>query len=332
MQNLKRTTIQTHKFMSLMLHFFGRVTNLFTKVRSNEFIVTIHYKEEEEEFTEADWIIEKMFENYMAKFFPQIQIVGEEDTSNNLIKESEYFIIEDEKDINFDLIKESDLPDEIKNLDPEDLCTFIDPIDSTKSFIKRKFEPVTSLVGLTLKGEAFIGFMHFPYYLDKENNSLCYFNIPSKGVFCYDTNTKEIKSVSAKKRDLKEWIFISSSTRTNDQMKNVIGLFENGTNVQASGLGNKSIYCFFEDYVYLATGKSKNLFIFYLALGLWDVCAGHALNKEAGGGQYSLDGEEIKYPKSTTSRRLGKVVIITNTKERVKPFVETYKAGGFKLE
>lgn len=315
-----KSSIKLNNLMSLMLHFFKRSFSLFKQVKSGEFKVNIHYKYGNEKFTEADFILQKMFENYCEKYFPSMRIIGEEDTSTGFIKESDYYILESEIDLN--LIKESEIPESIQELDSEDLCLYIDPIDSTEQFIKRNFGPVTSLAGITKKTQAFIGFVYFPYYMGQENNSLVFFNIPSKGIFSFNTETNELKSVSYTKNPEDKWIFISSGSRTNETMKSLFKVF-NADSLQVHGLGEKAVQCVLNDYVYLASGKG---------LGFWDVCSGHALVKEAGGGLYYLDGSEVIYPKDATYRNLTGVCFMTSNANRVPQFLDTYSKSNIKLE
>lgn len=303
-------SVKLNGLMSLMIHFFKKSAKLFEKVKSEEFKVNIHYKQANEKFTEADFILQKMFENYLSKYYSQIQIIGEEDTSTELIKESEYYDVNDE--VNFNAVNENDIPEEIREVNTDDIALFIDPIDSTEQFIKRNFGPVTSLVGLTLNSKAFIGFIYFPYYKGEENNSLVFFNIPTKGVFSYNTQTEEIQSVKITKNEEDKWIFISSGTRTNERMKNIFALFEGSSSLQVHGLGEKALQCVLNDYVYLANGKG---------LGLWDVCAGHALIKEVGGNLCYMDGSEVLYSKDSTDRKLASTCFMTNNVNRIPKFL-----------
>jgi 3'-phosphoadenosine 5'-phosphosulfate (PAPS) 3'-phosphatase len=284
MQNLGTDKfLKTTQLVSVILSLFKRATKLFYEYKSGEFIANINVKAKDEKFTDADYIIQKMFENNMNKYFPGLKIIGEEDTTTNLIPESKYYTTDE---VDFDILKENQIEDQLE----EELCLFIDPIDSTEQFIKKNFNPVTSLVGITKNSKPFMGFIHYPLYEGKENNSLTFFNIPSKGIFSHNIFTNEINQVSIRKRELNEWAFVSSGSRTNQKMLNVFDLFENSSTVKASGLGNKAIGCVLDDQVFLSSGKSKILKIFYknfknlilncLDTGLWDVCAGHCLVKE----------------------------------------------------
>jgi 3'-phosphoadenosine 5'-phosphosulfate (PAPS) 3'-phosphatase len=165
-------------------HFFKQVNSIFSEVSKGNFDPKVNIKGKGEKFTDADWIIQKVFENYMNTYFKNIQIIGEEDTSVEIVKESRYFTNLNDENILEDVVGKNDIPEEFETLNLDELKIFIDPIDATGQFIKRNFEPVTCLIGVTCKGEPLLGFIHFPFYLGK--SPATFFNIPTKGVYCYD--------------------------------------------------------------------------------------------------------------------------------------------------
>jgi 3'-phosphoadenosine 5'-phosphosulfate (PAPS) 3'-phosphatase len=134
--------------------------------------------------------------------FPNIKIIGEEDMNNEIIKDNDYLkVTKVDNYIDEDLFIQIDL-------NSNDLCMFIDPIDATQHFIKRDYKPVTSLIGITLNNNAFVGFVHYPFYEGDRDKSYTYFNIPSKGVFKYDYQNNEIIKLNLKEKD--EWTFCST--------------------------------------------------------------------------------------------------------------------------
>jgi 3'-phosphoadenosine 5'-phosphosulfate (PAPS) 3'-phosphatase len=183
MENALKSKIKLNNLMSLILHYLTRSNQLFLKVKSNELKLDVHYKANNEKFTDADWILQKMFENYFSKYFPTLKIIGEENTSDDLIKSSEFFSVNEE--VNMNIIEESQIPKNLTEINSEDLTIYIDPIDSTEQFIKRNFGPVTTLVGITLKSIPIVGFIYFNQFdLDgKAPRPLVLMNIPQKGIF-----------------------------------------------------------------------------------------------------------------------------------------------------
>lgn len=208
-------TFALNKFISVVLHYFKRVNTIFQKINSFELEMKVEYKGHNDRFTNVDWMAQKMLENYMKKYFNNISIVGEEDLENVMVNESEFFNVEEE--INLNRIKPEDCDD--AKIEEDQLCMYIDPVDSTDQFINRKFEFVTSLIGVVKEGKPFIGFVNYPFYKG-EDVSLTYFNIPNKGIYSYNANNDEISRVVVGENKLDEWSIISSGSRTTDQMKN----------------------------------------------------------------------------------------------------------------
>jgi len=239
--------------MSLLLSLFKRITRLFYEFIDGKFQPKVFLKLNDEQFTDADYIIQKMIEINLNKYFPGLKIFGEEDLSQNLIPESFYYRTDD---INLDMIDNVETVEILQ----EELVLFVDPIDSTVNFIKKNFSPVTSLVGITRNSKPFIGFVHYPLYEGRLNNSLTFFNIPSKGIFSFNIFTDEIKLVEIKKKKLSEWEFISSPIYIrHPKMLETYELFENYKSISACGLGNKAMKVVLEDTIFLSNGQSMYL-------------------------------------------------------------------------
>ena len=98
------------------------------------------------------------------------------------------------------------------------LKLFMDPIDSTREFIKKSFSPVTTLLGFTLDNKPFFGFIHFPYIEEKSGLTETFFNFPKKGVFCLRNNSEITKVNVSPNSD--EISFIVSSSRSNSNCIN----------------------------------------------------------------------------------------------------------------
>lgn len=257
MNSIISNEIKLNRLLSLVLHILGRANRLFNQVKKEEFKVNIIMKEGNERFTEADWVIQKMIENYFTTYFPGLKIIGEEDTSKPILTESEYFSVPEKDEIAFDLIKETSVPNNIFNV--EDLVLYTDPIDSTEQFIKKNFQPVTCLLGICLKSKPLAGFIHFPEFEGKEDPTTI-FNIPGSGLFAFKFNQNEIQPLKPERRD--NWTFISSMSRTNTKMREIYSLFKDSSEVNLHGLGNKSYEAIMKDYIYFASGKGRNKFYF----------------------------------------------------------------------
>ncbi len=257
MEKVIKSKIKLNNLMSLILHYLKRSNQLFKKVKSNEFPVNVHYKEKNEKFTEADWILQKMFENYFSKYFPSLRIVGEEDTSDDLIKSSEFFSVNE--DVNFNIIEESQIPQDLREINCEDLTLYIDPIDSTNQFIQKNFGPVTTLIGITKNTIPLIGFIYFNHFeLDgRAPRPLALFNIPQQGLFFYNTDEDKLESISTKKQKEEEWSFISSGSRTSETLKKIFSVFPNVKTSQAHGIGEKTYLSLVEGSFFFLSGTGN---------------------------------------------------------------------------
>jgi 3'-phosphoadenosine 5'-phosphosulfate (PAPS) 3'-phosphatase len=197
----------------MFFHLLKRVNNYVRKIDKGEIKIDIYAKGSNDSFTTADYVIQKMFELHLEKYYPNIKIIGEEDTTNDLIKECELYSIDPLQDINMNLFPEELFPEEIKNLNVDDLVFFVDPIDSTSSFIKKNYKPSTVMIGLTLKEEPLIGILHYFFWEGKNNCTKTVFNIPKKGVFEYNLDYDSMEEFKLKKNE-NELIILTSKFRT----------------------------------------------------------------------------------------------------------------------
>lgn len=166
-----------------------------------------------DQFTSIDWTIQKLMENYLKFYFTEeIKIIGEEDTTNNLLN-SEYFNVDKSLNLNWDYVS---IPAEIQELNFEDVKIYIDPVDATGQLVKLSFSPCMILVGITLKSFPFIGVVNYPLFEEKKK-SLTYFNIPSQGIFEFDVVEKQIKNIEIPKNDKLELIVTENMKRENDK-------------------------------------------------------------------------------------------------------------------
>jgi 3'-phosphoadenosine 5'-phosphosulfate (PAPS) 3'-phosphatase len=197
-----------------MFHILKKSNDLFKKLHNNEIKLEKFAKGPDDYFTTADYIIQKMFENNLEKFYPRMKIIGEEDTTKETIKESEYYKVDLENEINFNFLdKNFKENNNTKDFNMEDLAFFIDPIDSTTNFIKKKYAPVTVMIGLTRNEIPFFGILHYFCWEGNEQISKTIFNYPGEGVYevNLDELSAEIKTMSFKKQENIVNIMTSSS-------------------------------------------------------------------------------------------------------------------------
>ena len=292
----KEKKLNISEFISIMLQSFSYIDAYAKKVKEEKVENKIFIKEHNEKYTELDYLIQTFLVKIIQKFYTNlnIKIIGEE-TLN-----SEY----DEKIIDLNNPDKKDFLSSVDKVTPEqnnffyqnknfeenklvdvtntEISIFLDPLDGTKSLIKKKYDPVTSLFGVCLNNKPFLGFIHYIF----EKNNVTYFNYPSQGIYEYNPslNTFDKKEI---KTDENKFKFVISSTRATQEMIDFIKTFPNSEYENESGLGTKMIKCLLEDEIYFTTGKNS--------VGIWDICAASCLLNELGTDIYCFNGEKVQY-------------------------------------
>ena len=284
------------EFISIMLQTYSYIDSYAKKVKEEQVENKIFIKEQNEKYTELDYLTQTFLVNVFKKFYPNLnmKIIGEEtlneeydkiiiDMNNPHKKEflSSINKISKEKNLNFPPEFNLD-SNKFKNITNSEISFFLDPIDATKSLIKKKFYPVTSLLGICINNQPFIGFIHFVF----ERDNKTYFNFPSLGIYEYTPISNNIEKKEIKYDDNK-YKFVISSTRATKEMIDFINTFPNSEYENESGLGTKMIKCLLEDKIYFTTGKNS--------VGLWDICSASCLLNELGTDIYCFNGNKVQF-------------------------------------
>ena len=284
------------EFISIMLQTYSYIDSYAKKVKEEQVENKIFIKEQNEKYTELDYLTQTFLVNVFKKFYPNLnmKIIGEEtlneeydkiiiDMNNPHKKEflSSINKISKEKNLNFPPEFNLD-SNKFKNITNSEISFFLDPIDGTKSLIKKKFYPVTSLLGICINNQPFIGFIHFVF----ERDNKTYFNFPSLGIYEYTPISNNIEKKDIKYDDNK-YKFVISSTRATKEMIDFIHTFPNSEYENESGLGTKMIKCLLEDKIYFTTGKNS--------VGLWDICSASCLLNELGTDIYCFNGNKVQF-------------------------------------
>jgi len=314
------------EFITIILQTYSYIDSYANKVKEEKVENKIFIKEENEKYTELDYLSQTFLVNVFKKFYPKLnmKIIGEEtlnekydkiiiDMNNSHKKEFLSSINEISKDKNLNFPPEFNLDcNKFKNITNSEISFFLDPIDGTKSLIKKKFYPVTSLLGVCINNQPFIGFIHFVF----DRNNKTYFNFPSLGIYEYTPISNNIEKKEIKYDDNK-YKFVISSTRATKEMIDFINTFPNSEYENESGLGTKMIKCLLEDKIYFTTGKNS--------VGLWDICSASCLLNELGTDIYCFNGNKVQFvPIKKDFEHNGVICIskkkLTNFLEHVKKY------------
>ncbi len=300
-----------NKILSCLFQLCELSTNQSEKIKNGEIENKIHTKQKDEKFTDLDYLIQKLIENTITKYFPKIKILGEEDTSLNIeINDNNTFLNQISTiDINKNYFNLNEYNYKIST--NEKITLFIDPIDGTNQLIKQNYEPLTILIGICINEKPISGIIHYLNNIENIHNSETYFNYPNKGILKY--YKEKIEKIQIKKNP--NFKFLISSTRAKEEMINFIKTFENSDFEKMNGCGNKVINSLINDYCY---------FTFSSSVALWDICAGDCLAHSIGGGFFNFKGEEIKYIDNNKEYIKDYLFVVGNS-EKKKLFIENVK-------
>ena len=312
------------EFISIMWQAFSSIDEYAEKVKEEKIENKMFVKEENEKYTELDYLTQTFLVNIIQKFYSNLnlKIIGEEtlndeydkiivDLSNKDKIEFLSSLNKISKDKNYNFPTQFNLDSKrLIKINNSEISFFFDPIDGTKSLLKKKYYPVTTLLGVRIDNNPFIGFIHFVFA--RENKT--YFNFPSLGIYEYTPLENKFKKMEIK-TDENKFSFVISSTRATKEMIEFIKTFPNNEYENESGLGTKMIKCLLEDKIYFTTGKNS--------VGLWDVCSASCLLNELGTDIYCFNGNKIKFvPEKIPFEHNGVICI---SKNKLNTFLEHVK-------
>ena len=168
--------------------------------------------------------------------------------------------------------------------DFNDKFFLVDPLDGTKEFIKKNGE-FTVNIGLIKNELSVIGVIYAPaknvmYFSDEKNNAY-----ELKIDKNFSGSLKNAKKINTNSYDIKNLIAVTSRSHNNKKTNE----FLRDYNIQETLLlGSSYKFCL------LACGKA-DIYPRLSPTCEWDIAAGHAILKAAGGNIYTLDGDELRY-------------------------------------
>lgn len=109
--------------------------------------------------TVADRRSQQRIVHALRRQWPHVQIVGEEGELEE--PEAQDVVKADVHALDAAVFT---LPDNLRELDPEQLVLWIDPLDGTKKFAEKKYEEVSVLIGIAYKKRPIAGVVHLPFH------------------------------------------------------------------------------------------------------------------------------------------------------------------------
>ncbi|XP_053768621.1 3'(2'),5'-bisphosphate nucleotidase 1 isoform X2 [Desmodus rotundus] len=113
--------------------------------------------------TRADRLAQLSICSSLARKFPRLTIIGEEDLPCEDVDQE---LIEDGQ---WEEVLRQPCPSQYSTVKEEDLVVWVDPLDGTKEYTEGLLDNVTVLIGIAYEGKAIAGVINQPYYNYQSN-------------------------------------------------------------------------------------------------------------------------------------------------------------------
>ena len=216
--------------------------------------------------TQADLASQKLIISGLWSVYPSLQIVGEEETPD---------LQPAAEKPQLDLIDQSKVLPELKEVALDDVCVYIDPLDATKEFTLGRTWCVMTLIGITVKGVPVAGVMHQPFEGDD-------------GHVVYAMKGYGVVGLNKKEKGGKGLVAVTTASHSSAAVDEAIALCKPDTVMREGGCGYKALLVAQEVadvYLYPQPGTKR-----------WDSCAPEAIIRELGGIVTDKYGKDIVYP------------------------------------
>ncbi|KGL79711.1 3'(2'),5'-bisphosphate nucleotidase 1, partial [Tinamus guttatus] len=234
--------------------------------------------------TKADRLVQMSICASLARKFPKVTIIGEEELPPHDVAEE---LIEDG---HYEEILKKPCPPQYTGIKEEELVIWVDPLDGTKEYTEGLLDHVTVLIGIAYGGKAIAGVINQPYYNYEVLNLLnCLralrdLKVTIWGVLGMGAFGFELTEAPAGKH-----IIVTTRSHSSALVNDCITALNPDTVIRVGGAGNKVIQLIegkASAYVYASPGCKK-----------WDTCAPEAILHAVGGKITDIHGNSFQYNK-----------------------------------
>ncbi|XP_060826745.1 3'(2'),5'-bisphosphate nucleotidase 1 [Bombus pascuorum] len=227
--------------------------------------------------TEADRCAQRCIIASLSQQFPNITIIGEEGASNCEVP-SDWIVT----DVDQEVLKLK-LPAYLEDIDPKDVCIWVDPLDGTSEYAQGLVEHVTVLVGVAVGHRAVGGIIHQPYYKNTENEIL--------GRTLWGINGVGFGGFAPTPPPEEKRIITTTSSHSDSNVQAAINALSPDEVLRVGGAGYKVIL--------LMEGKAHAYVFASKGCKRWDTCAPEAILYAVGGTLTDIYGEQYSYNAET---------------------------------
>jgi inositol monophosphatase 3 len=255
--------------------------------------------------TKADLVSNHLIMDLLQRF-PLLQVITEEKSEKLFDAEVEKYR-SDNYAIWLNLRRALEkLPS--RKYDLSRITLWIDPLDATQEFTEGLVEYVTVMACIAIDGKPFFGAIYRPFFNETT------FGMADWGLM--DANGNKL-TVKTEKETAKKIVVSRSHTgKVAEMAKSAFG--DSYVVEPAGGAGYKTLR--------LLNGSAE-FYMHSTAIKKWDVCAGDALIRSAGGTLIDLDGRSLDYSASSNPlNKKGLIMAVRNafsTLSQLKPFLKS---------
>ncbi|KAJ3606863.1 hypothetical protein NHX12_026381 [Muraenolepis orangiensis] len=224
--------------------------------------------------TLADRLAQQSICTSLAKHFPKITIIGEEE----LTEEPREDLVEEGQ---AEAILQKCCPSEYEDLKEEELVVWVDPLDGTKEYTEGLLDNVTVLIGIAYKGKAIAGVINQPFY-NYQGGASADLGRTMWGMLGLGTFGIEVKGIPDGRR-----VVTTTRSHSNKVVTDCVNAMEPHEVIRVGGAGNKIIQLIegkASAYVFASPGCKK-----------WDTCATEAILHAVGGKLTDMHGNGYHY-------------------------------------
>ncbi|XP_029791528.1 3'(2'),5'-bisphosphate nucleotidase 1 isoform X2 [Suricata suricatta] len=227
--------------------------------------------------TKADRLAQMSICSSLARKFPKLTIIGEEDLPSEEVDQE---LIEDGQ---WEEILKQPCPSQYRAIKEEDLVVWVDPLDGTKEYTEGLLDNVTVLIGIAYEGKAIAGVINQPYYNYQAGPDAVLgrtiWGVLGLGAFGF-----QLKEAPAGKH-----IITTTRSHGSKLVTDCVTAMNPDDVLRVGGAGNKIIQLIegkASAYVFASPGCKK-----------WDTCAPEVILHAVGGKLTDIHGNALQYNK-----------------------------------
>lgn len=227
--------------------------------------------------TKADRLVQMSICASLARKFPKLTIIGEEELPTDDVTED---LIEDG---HCEEILKKPCPAQYTGIKEEELVIWVDPLDGTKEYTEGLLDHVTVLIGIAYGGKAIAGVINQPYY-NYEAGANAVLGRTIWGVLGMGAFGFQLTEAPAGKH-----IIVTTRSHSSALVNECITALNPDHVIRVGGAGNKIIQLIegkASAYVFASPGCKK-----------WDTCAPEAILHAVGGKITDICGNSFQYNK-----------------------------------